>query len=124
MRASCSMRWNRRFTNAGPCVAAASSTIPIGSSTRLDQIHRAPGRGWHRAVGWQRWQFETINGLYKTEIIYRRRPWRSLEAVEFAALEWTDWFNNPRLLGPIGNIPPADAEERYYAMLEQLAMAA
>ena len=67
---------------------------------------------------------ETINGLYKAEIIHRRGPWRSLEAVEFATLEWVDWFNNRRLLEPIGNIPPAEAEERYYAMLEQPAMAA
>ena len=53
-----------------------------------------------------------------------RRTWRSLEAVEFATLEWVDWFNNRRLLEPIGNIPPAEAEQRYYAMLEQPAMAA
>ena len=46
------------------------------------------------------------------------------EAVEFATLEWVDWFNNRRLLEPIGNIPPAEAEERYYAMLEETAMAA
>ena len=51
-------------------------------------------------------------------------PWRSFEAVEFATLEWVDWFNNRRLLEPIGNIPPAEAEQRYYAMLEQPAMAA
>ena len=50
---------------------------------------------------------ETINGLCKAEIIHRRGPWRSLEAVEFATLEWVDWFNNRRLLEPIGNIPPA-----------------
>lgn len=67
---------------------------------------------------------ETINGLYKTEVIHRRGPWRSFEAVEFATLEWVDWFNNRRLLEPIGNIPPAEAEERYYAMLEETAMAA
>ena len=54
----------------------------------------------------------------------RRGPWRSFEAVEFATLEWVDWFNNRRLLEPIGNIPPAEAEERYYAMLEHPAMAA
>ena len=58
---------------------------------------------------------ETINGLYKAEVIHRRGPWRSFEAVEFATLEWVDWFNNRRLLEPIGNIPPAEAEERYYA---------
>lgn len=62
--------------------------------------------------------------LYKAEVIHRRGPWRSFEAVEFATLEWVDWFNNRRLLEPIGNIPPAEAEQRYYAMLEQPAMAA
>jgi len=67
---------------------------------------------------------ETINGLYKTEVIHRRGPWRSFEAVEFATLEWVDWFNTRRLLAPIGNIPPADAEARYYAMLVPPAMAA
>ncbi len=67
---------------------------------------------------------ETINGLYKAEVIHRRGPWRSLEAVEFATLTWVDWFNNRRLLEPIGNIPPAEAEERYYAMLQEQAMAA
>ena len=67
---------------------------------------------------------ETINGLYKAEVIHRRGPWRSFEAVEFATLEWVDWFNNRRLLKPIGNIPPAEAEERSYAMIEQSSMAA
>jgi transposase InsO family protein len=67
---------------------------------------------------------ETINGLYKTEVIHRRGPWRSCEAVEFATLEWVDWFNNRRLLEPIGNIPPAEAEERYYAQLEAMKIAA
>jgi transposase InsO family protein len=67
---------------------------------------------------------ETINGLYKAEVIHRRGPWRSFEAVEFATLEWVDWFNNRRLLEPIGYIPPAEAEERYYATLHQPAMAA
>ncbi|KNY31823.1 hypothetical protein AKG12_22800 [Agrobacterium sp. SUL3] len=56
--------------------------------------------------------------------IHRRGPWRNFEAVEFATLEWVDWFNHRRLLEPIGNIPPAEAEERYYAMLEEPAMAA
>ena len=67
---------------------------------------------------------ETINGLYKAEVIHRRGPWRSCEAVEFATLEWVDWFNNRRLLEPIGNIPPAEAEERYYATLDEPAIAA
>ena len=63
----------------------------------------------------------TINGLYKAEVIHRSGPWRSFE---FATLAWVDWFNNRRLLEPIGNIPPAEGEERYYARLEEPAMAA
>ena len=67
---------------------------------------------------------ETINGLYKAEVIHRCGPWRSFEAVEFATLEWVDWFNHRRLLEPIGNIPPAEAEARFYASLNQTAIAA
>ena len=67
---------------------------------------------------------ETINGLYKAEVIHRRGPWRGFEAVEFATLEWVDWFNNRRLLETIGNIPPAEAEARYYAQSEELARVA
>ena len=67
---------------------------------------------------------ETINDLYKTEVIHRRGPWRSFEAVEFATLEWVDWFNNRRLMGPIGYIPPAEAEKRYYATLNEKKLAA
>lgn len=57
---------------------------------------------------------ETINGLYKTEVIRKRGPWKTLEDVEFATLEWVDWFNHRRLLEYTGNIPPAEFEERYY----------
>jgi putative transposase len=67
---------------------------------------------------------ETINGLFKTEVIHRRGPWRNFEAVEFATLEWVDWFNTRRLLEPIGNVPPAEAEARYYAQAEVQALAA
>src|SRR6056297_3134486 len=67
---------------------------------------------------------ETINGLFKAEVIHRRGPWRSLEDVEYVTLEWVDWFNNRRLLEPIGNIPPADAEANFYAALENEDMAA
>lgn len=67
---------------------------------------------------------ETINGLYKTEVIRRRGPWRTLEAVELATLEWVDWFNTRRLLEPIGNIPPAEAESRFFATQTDDAMAA
>jgi transposase InsO family protein len=67
---------------------------------------------------------ETINGLFKAEVIHRRRRWRRAEAVELATLEWVDWFNHRRLLEPIGNIPPAEAEARYYAQQNELAMVA
>jgi putative transposase len=67
---------------------------------------------------------ETINGLFKAEVIHRRGPWRSFEAVEFATLEWVDGFNTRRLLEPIGNLPPAEAEARYYAQAEAPALAA
>jgi putative transposase len=67
---------------------------------------------------------ETINGLFKAEVIHRSGPWRSFEAVEYATLEWVDWFNKRRLLEPIGNIPPAEAEANFYAALETEHMAA
>ena len=57
---------------------------------------------------------ESIIGVFKTEVIRRRGPWRTLDDVEIAALEWVDWFNNRRLLEPIGDIPPAEAEATYY----------
>jgi putative transposase len=66
---------------------------------------------------------ETINGLYKAEVIHRR-SWRNLEAVELTTLDWVDWFNHKRLLGPIGNIPPAEAEAQYYRQQRELAQAA
>ena len=61
---------------------------------------------------------ESVIGLFKTEVIRRRGPWRSLEDVEFATLEWVWWFNNYRLLGPIGHVPPAEYEEDYYRCQE------
>ena len=67
---------------------------------------------------------ETVIGLFKTEAIHRRGPWRSLDAVEYATLEWVDWFNHRRLLEPIGNVPPAEAEERYWTQIEDLTMVA
>ncbi len=67
---------------------------------------------------------ETIIGLFKTEVIRQRGPWRNLEQVEFATLEWVDWFNNKRLLGPIGDIPPAEFERQHYDSQEALAMVA
>lgn len=95
-------------------------------------LHRAPGRRGHRAVGRHSGGdgddnalAETINGLFKAEVIHRRGPWRSVKAVEYATLEWIDWYTHCRLLTPIGNIPPAEAEARYYhAQAETPALAA
>jgi putative transposase len=66
---------------------------------------------------------ETINGLYKAELIHRR-SWKNLEAVELATLDWVHWFNHKRLLGPIGNIPPAQAEANFYRQQAALPEAA
>jgi len=67
---------------------------------------------------------ESVIGLFKTEVIYCRGPWRGIDAVEYATLEWVDWFNNRRLLEPIGYVPPAEYEEAYYRAQETPAMAA
>ena len=60
---------------------------------------------------------ETVNGLYKTELIRRRGPWRTVDDVELATLGWVHWFNNSRLHGSLGDIPPAEFEAAYYAQL-------
>ena len=67
---------------------------------------------------------ESIIGLYKTEVIERRGPWRSVSDVEYATLEWVDWFNNRRLLGSIGYVPPVELEQTYYQQFEGRAVAA
>lgn len=94
-------------------------------------LSRTPAQSLIRAAPIGRWSVgsvgdsydnalaETMNGFYKAEVIWRQGPWRSLEAVEYATLEWVDWFNNRRLLEPIGNVPPAEAEAAYYASLEE-----
>ncbi len=67
---------------------------------------------------------ETVIGLFKTEVIRRRGPWRNIEDVEFATLEWVDWFNRRRLLEPLGYLPPAEYETAYYRSQENPAMVA
>jgi transposase InsO family protein len=67
---------------------------------------------------------ETIIGLYKAEVIHHRGPWRNIDEVEYATLEWVDWFNNRRLLEPIGNIPPVEFETAYYRQTEESAIVA
>ena len=67
---------------------------------------------------------ETIIGLFKAEVIHRRGPWRSFEAVEYATLEWVAWYNHRRLLEPIGHLPPAEAETRYHEQGKSRSLAA
>jgi putative transposase len=100
-----------------------SQYLSIRYTERLGQAGIAPSVG---SVGdsYDNALAETVIGLFKTQVIRRRGPWRSLEAVEFATLEWVDWFNHRRLLEPIGNIPPAEAEARFYDELETRAVAA
>ncbi len=104
-------RWSKRYTNKGPFIEPAWSVIPNRGAIRQHPIYRAFRRSGDRAVrqqcGGQLRQRARRNdhGLYKAKVIHRHGPWRSFEAVEFATLTWGDWFNNRRLLEPIGNIP-------------------
>jgi transposase InsO family protein len=100
-----------------------SQYLSIKYTERLAEAKIAPSVG---SVGdsYDNALAETINGLFKAEVIHRRGPWRSFEAVEYATLEWVDWFNNRRLLEPIGNIPPVEAEANFYAAMERSEMAA
>jgi transposase InsO family protein len=74
-----------------------------------------------KGVSWVKALAETINGLYKAELIHRRAPWKTKEAVERATLEWVSWINSQRLLEPIGYIPPAEAEANCYRQLASQA---
>src|ERR1700687_4190150 len=109
------------------------SLMPLNSSRRMGNVRRADdnSRGkvqnvrGHSSVGSRGDSYdnalaESVIGLFKTEVIRRKGPWRHLEAVEFATLDWVDWFNTRRLLEPIGYVPPAEYEARYY---EQAAVA-
>ena len=100
-----------------------SQYLSIRYSERLTEAGAQPSVG---SVGdsYDNALAETIIGLYKTELIHRRGPWRHLEAVEYATLEWVDWFNHRRVLEPIGNVPPAELEAAYYQSTGQLPMAA
>ena len=100
-----------------------SQYLSIRYTERLGEAGIAPSVG---SVGdsYDNALAETVIGLFKTEVIRRRGPWRGIEPVEFATLEWVDWFNNRRLLEPIGNVPPVEAEARFYAELENPAVAA
>jgi transposase InsO family protein len=101
-----------------------SQYVSIRYSERLAEAGIEPSVG-SRGDSYDNALAETINGLYKAELIHRRAPWKSREAVELATLEWVSWFNHHRLLEPIGYIPPAEAEANYYRQLtEQAALVA
>ena len=94
------------------------SHVSIRYSERLAEAGVEPSVG-SKGDSYDNALAETINGLYKAELIHRRAPWKTLEAVELATLEWVSWFNHDRLLEPIGYIPPAEAEANYYLALEK-----
>ncbi len=100
-----------------------SQYLSIRYSERLELAGAEPSVG---SVGdsYDNALAESIIGLYKTEVIRHRGPWRNIDAVEYATLEWVDWFNHRRLLEPIGNVPPAELEMAYYRQLDESAMAA
>jgi putative transposase len=100
-----------------------SQYLSIRYSERLSGAGTQPSVG---SVGdsYDNAMAESIIGLYKAEVIHHRGPWRHLETVEYAALEWVDWFNHRRLLDPIGNVPSAAFEASYYHSMGQLPMAA
>lgn len=100
-----------------------SQYVSIRYTERLAEVGIEPSVG---SVGdsYDNALAETINGLFKAEVIHRRSSWRRIEDVELATLHWVDWFNHRRLLEPIGNVPPAEAENAYYAALENIPIAA
>jgi putative transposase len=93
-----------------------SQYVSIRYTERLAEAGIEPSVG-SRGDSYDNALAETINGLYKTELIHRRAPWKTRESVELATLEWVHWFNHIRLLEPIGYIPPAEAEANYWRHL-------
>ena len=97
-----------------------SQYVSIRYSERLAEAGIEPSVG-SKGDSYDNALAETINGLYKAELNHRRAPWKTKEAVELATLEWVSWFNNHRLLEPVGHIPPAEAEANYYRQLASQA---
>ncbi len=97
-----------------------SQYVSIRYSERLAEAGIEPSVG-SKGDSYDNALAETINGLYKAEMIHRRAPWKTKESVELATLEWVSWFNHHRLLEPIGYIPPAEAEANYYRQLANQA---
>ena len=99
-----------------------SQYVSIRYTERLAESGIEPSVG-SRGDSYDNALAETINGLYKAELIHRRAPWKTKESVEMATLEWVAWFNHHRLLEPIGYIPPAEAEANYYQQLTKQSVA-
>ncbi|KVD44738.1 transposase [Burkholderia sp. ABCPW 11] len=97
-----------------------SQYVSIRYSERLAEAGIEPSVG-SRGDSYDNALAETINGLYKTELIHRRSPWKTRESVELATLEWVAWYNHHRLMEPLGYIPPAEAEANYYRQLRNAA---
>ena len=118
----------RPCTPGSPSVAMLWSTIAIGASqyVSIRESERLAEAGVEPPVGSKGDTYdsalaETINGLYKAELIHRRAPWKTREAVELATLEWLSWFNHHRLLKSLGDLPSAKAEADYYMQLSNQA---
>ena len=116
--------YERRPGQEGPLIHHSDrgvQYVSIRYSERLAEAGIEPSVG-SKGDSYDNALAETINGLYKAELIHRRGPWKTKEAVELATLEWVSWFNHIRLLEPIGYVPPAEAEARYYQHLSEQAM--
>ena len=107
--------WRRRDDVAGLVHHSDRGTqyLSIRYTCRLEEAGIVPSVG-SAGDSYDNAMAESIIGLYKTEVIRRRGPWRDIDDVEYATLEWVDWFNHRRLLGPIGHVPPAEFEAAYH----------
>lgn len=99
---------------------AGSQFTSVRYTERLDEIGARPSIGTV-ADSYDNALAETVNGLFKTELIRRQAPWRTVDDVELATLGWVDWFNNTRLHGTLGDIPPVEFEAAYYAQLVSIS---
>jgi len=99
-----------------------SQYVSIRYTERLSEAGIEPSVG-SKGDSYDNALAETINGLYKTELIRKRAPWKTRESLELATLEWVSWFNHHRLLESIGYIPPAEAEANYYRQLSEQSVA-
>ena len=123
-----STRSSKRYTRGRDDDRRRASQRSRNAIPSIRYTERLAAAGIERSVGsvgdsYDNALAETINGLYKTEVIRRRGPWRNVDDVEYATLVWVDWFNNRRLLEPLGYVPPAEFEAAYYQQQSQ-AMAA